>query len=47
MTMLSAFIEWISLAAVSLVLAVGEFLVTSGNIGLGTLTTLFYIHKDF
>jgi len=37
---ISAFIEWISLAAVSLVLAVGGYLVTSGNIGLGTLTTL-------
>ncbi len=36
---ISAFIEWISLAAVSLVLAVGGYLVTSGNIGLGTLTT--------
>jgi len=36
---ISAFIEWISLAAVSLVLAAGGYLVTSGNIGLGTLTT--------
>jgi len=36
---ISAFIEWISLAAVSLVLAVGGYHVTSGNIGLGTLTT--------
>ncbi len=36
---ISAFIEWISLAAVSLVLAVGGYFVTFGNIGLGTLTT--------
>jgi len=42
---ISAFIEWISLAAVSLVLAVGGYLVTSGNIGLGTLTT-FIIYSQ-
>ena len=45
---ISAFIEWISLAAVSLVLAVGEYLVTSGNIGLGTLTTfILYSQRLF
>jgi len=45
---ISAFIEWISLAAVSLVLAVGGFLVTSGNIGLGTLTTfILYSQRLF
>ncbi len=45
---ISAFIEWISLAAVSLVLAVGGYLVTSGNIGLGTLTTfILYAQRLF
>ena len=45
---ISAFIEWISLAAVSLVLAVGGYLVTSGNIGLGTLTTfILYSQRLF
>ena len=45
---ISAFIEWISLAAVSLVLAVGAYLVTSGNIGLGTLTTsILYSQRLF
>jgi len=42
---ISAFIEWISLAAVSMVLAVGGYLVTSGNIGLGTLTTFILYSK--
>ena len=38
----------ISLAAVSLVLAVGGYLVTSGNIGLGTLTTfILYSQRLF
>jgi ATP-binding cassette subfamily B protein len=36
---ISALIEWISLAAVALVLAVGGHLVTSGSVGLGVLTT--------
>tara|TARA_Y100000589_G_scaffold330902_1_gene382120 strand:+ start:2910 stop:4703 length:1794 start_codon:yes stop_codon:yes gene_type:complete len=45
---ISAFIEWISLAAVSLVLAIGGYLVTSGNIGLGTLTTfILYSQRLF
>jgi len=45
---ISAFIEWISLAAVSLVLAVGGYLVTSGNIGLGTSTTfILYSQRLF
>jgi len=45
---ISAFIEWISLATVSLVLAVGGYLVTSGNIGLGTLTTfILYSQRLF
>jgi len=45
---ISAFIEWISLAAVSLVLAVGGYLVTSGDIGLGTLTTfILYSQRLF
>ncbi len=45
---ISAFIEWISLAAVSLVLAVGGYLVTAGNIGLGTLTTfILYSQRLF
>ncbi len=45
---ISAFIEWISLAAVSLILAVGGYLVTSGNIGLGTLTTfILYSQRLF
>ena len=45
---ISAFIEWISLAAVSFVLAVGGYLVTSGNIGLGTLTTfILYSQRLF
>ena len=45
---ISAFIEWISLAAVSMVLAVGGYLVTAGNIGLGTLTTfILYSQRLF
>ena len=45
---ISAFIEWISLSAVSLVLAVGGYLVTSDNIGLGTLTTfILYSQRLF
>tara|TARA_Y100001970_G_scaffold212214_1_gene259147 strand:- start:8462 stop:10255 length:1794 start_codon:yes stop_codon:yes gene_type:complete len=45
---ISAFIEWISLAAVSLVLSVGGYLVSSGSIGLGTLTTfILYSQRLF
>ncbi|MDC2988271.1 ABC transporter ATP-binding protein/permease [bacterium] len=45
---ISAFIEWISLAAVAMVLAIGGYLVTSGNIGLGTLTTfILYSQRLF
>lgn len=36
---ISSLLEWISLAAVSLVLAIGGHLVTSGAMGLGVLTT--------
>ncbi len=45
---ISAFIEWISLAAVSFVLVIGGYFVTSGNIGLGTLTTfILYSQRLF
>ncbi len=45
---ISAFIEWISLAAISFVLAIGGYFVTSGNIGLGTLTTfILYSQRLF
>ena len=36
---ISAFIEWVALSAVALVIALGGWLVTSGSMGLGTLTT--------
>ena len=36
---ISAFIEWVALSAVALVLALGGWMVTDGAIGLGTLTT--------
>jgi ATP-binding cassette subfamily B protein len=36
---ISAFIEWVALAAVALVLALGGTMVTAGAMGLGTLTT--------
>ncbi len=36
---ISAFLEWVSLAAVALVLAVGGWMVTGGTMGLGVLTT--------
>jgi len=36
---ISAFIEWVALAAVALVLALGGSMVTAGAMGLGTLTT--------
>ena len=37
---ISAFIEWVALSAVALVLALGGWMVTDGAIGLGTLTTI-------
>jgi len=36
---ISAFIEWVSLVAVAVVLAVGGWMVTGGSMGLGSLTT--------
>ena len=36
---ISAFIEWVALVAVAVVLALGGWLVTAGAMGLGTLTT--------
>ena len=36
---ISAFLEWVALAAIALVLALGGLLVTNGAMGLGTLTT--------
>ena len=45
---ISAFIEWVSLAAVSLVLATGGFMVTSGSMTLGTLSTfILYSQRLF
>ena len=36
---ISAFLEWVALAAIALVLAIGGLMVTNGAMGLGTLTT--------
>ena len=36
---ISAFLEWVALAAIALVLALGGLMVTTGAMGLGTLTT--------
>jgi ATP-binding cassette subfamily B multidrug efflux pump len=36
---ISAFLEWVSLTAVAVVLALGGWMVTTGSMGLGTLTT--------
>ena len=36
---ISAFVEWVSLVAVAVVLAVGGWMVTGGSMGLGSLTT--------
>ncbi|CAK6692300.1 ABC transporter ATP-binding protein [Synechococcus sp. CCY9201] len=36
---ISAFIEWVALSAVAVVLALGGWMVTSGSMGLGVLTT--------
>jgi len=45
---ISAFIEWVSLAAVALVIAFGGFMVTAGSMGLGTLTTfILYSQRLF
>ncbi len=45
---ISAFIEWVSLAAVALVLALGGVMVTAGAMGLGTLTTfILYSQRLF
>ncbi len=39
---ISAFLEWVALAAIALVLALGGWMVTSGAMGLGTLTTFIF-----
>ena len=39
---ISAFLEWVALAAIALVLAVGGWMVTNGAVGLGTLTTFIF-----
>jgi len=45
---ISAFIEWVSLAAVALVLSLGGYMVTAGVMGLGTLTTfILYSQRLF
>ncbi len=45
---ISAFVEWISLAVVACVIALGGLLVTSGSMGLGTLTTfILYSQRLF
>ena len=45
---ISAFIEWVSLAAVALVISLGGYLVTAGAMGLGTLTTfILYSQRLF
>ncbi len=45
---ISAFIEWVSLAAIALVLALGGLMVTAGTLGLGTLTTfILYSQRLF
>ena len=45
---ISAFIEWVSLAAVAIVIALGGLFVTSGSMGLGTLTTfILYSQRLF
>ena len=45
---ISAFLEWVSLGAVALVLALGGWMVTSGAMGLGTLTTfILYSQRLF
>ncbi len=45
---ISAFIEWVSLAVVALVIALGGWLVTNGSMGLGTLTSfILYSQRLF
>ena len=45
---ISAFLEWVSLGAVALVLALGGWMVTSGSMGLGILTTfILYSQRLF
>ena len=45
---ISAFIEWVALGAVAIVLALGGWMVTAGAMGLGTLTTfILYSQKLF
>ena len=45
---ISAFLEWVALGAVALVLAIGGWLVTSGSMGLGTLTSfILYSQRLF
>lgn len=45
---ISALIEWVALAAVAMVLALGGWMVTSGAMGLGTLTTfILYSQRLF
>ena len=45
---ISAFIEWVSLAAVALVISLGGYMVTAGGMGLGTLTTfILYSQRLF
>ena len=45
---ISAFLEWVALGAVALVLALGGWMVTSGSMGLGILTTfILYSQRLF
>ena len=45
---ISAFLEWVALGAVALVLAVGGWMVTGGGMGLGTLTSfILYSQRLF
>ena len=45
---ISAFIEWVSLAAIALVMSLGGYMVTAGAMGLGTLTTfILYSQRLF
>ena len=45
---ISAFLEWVSLGAVAVVLALGGWMVTAGAMGLGTLTTfILYSQRLF
>jgi len=47
-SIISAFLEWVSLGAVAVVLALGGWMVTSGAMGLGTLTTfILYSQRLF